>query len=166
MTIAYDTVGDQGHPAVVLIAGLGRQLIDWDGGFCSLLAATGLLVIRIDNRDVGLSDRIPGGKVDLRRLAAQKAAGRALDVPYRLTDMAGDVTMVLDDLDVRRAHIIGMSMGGRIAQLGAIGAAERVRTLTSIASSTGAQGVGLATKFWSGSCGCWSGRPGLTACKR
>ncbi len=142
--IAYDTIGS-GGPTLVLIAGLGRQLIDWDREFCEKLAGTGISVVRMDNRDVGLSSRVAAGKVNLPALARAREAGEPLDVPYTLDDMAGDVVRVLDHLGVGSAHVAGVSMGGRIAQLAAIGQPDRVDGLVSIASTTGASDVGQPT---------------------
>ena len=144
--IAYDTTGDLSDPVIVVIPALGRQLIDWDGELCDRLAAGGTCVVRMDNRDVGLSDRVEAGKVNLARLAAARRAGEPLAVPYTLEDMAGDVVRVLDDLAVRRAHIAGISMGGRIAQLVAIGYPDRAASLISIASTSGAHGIDAATE--------------------
>ncbi len=142
--IAYDVIGDAGE-VLVLIPGLGRQLIDWDTEFCVQLAAAGLRVVRVDNRDVGLSDRAGGGKVNVPRLARARAAGEPFDVPYTLEDMATDVVAVLDHLGTERAHIAGISMGGRIAQLTAIHHGDRVLGLVSIASTTGSAHVGQPT---------------------
>jgi pimeloyl-ACP methyl ester carboxylesterase len=125
IAVCYETTGDQSGRPLVLIHGGGAQLIGWDERFCALLAESGFFVIRVDNRDVGLS----------------QATGGAEDVAanYDLGDMALDVVAVLDELDIHHAHIAGMSMGGYIAQLLAIRHPERVLSLglmsTSLSSS-------------------------------
>ncbi|MFQ5554905.1 MAG: alpha/beta fold hydrolase [Acidimicrobiia bacterium] len=141
LKIAYEVVGERSDPALVLIAGLGRQLVDFPPAFRKLLATAGHCVVVFDNRDVGLSGHLEG-KVDLGRVRRLAAAGLPVDVPYRLRDMAEDVIRLLDHLGVPGAHVVGVSMGGEIAQTLAIGHPERVLTLTSIMSTTGAPSVG------------------------
>lgn len=114
--LEYDTFGDPTAPPLLLIGGLGTQLITWDEEFCELLAAKGFWVIRFDNRDAGLSTWMDGG------------AG------YTLADMAADALGLLDALGIRAAHVVGASMGGFIAQLMALDHPERVLTLTSLIS--------------------------------
>lgn len=136
--LEYDTFGARSDPAVILIAGLGFQLIDWPVTFCERLAANGFFVIRFDNRDIGLSQKLEEELVpDLVALGDKISAGVALDLPYNLTDMMEDVVGVLDALSIDAVHLIGMSMGGMIAQLIAIHYPERLRSLTSIMSSSG-----------------------------
>jgi len=136
--IAYDTFGKPSNPAMVLIMGLGEQMIAWDEEFCSQLAAKGYWVIRFDNRDVGDSTAFDeAGVPDILALIQ----GNKVEVPYTLEDMAGDTVGLLDALDVKEAHIVGVSMGGMIAQTVAIKYPERVRTLTSIMSTTGDPGL-------------------------
>jgi len=120
----YESFGDPSAPPLVLVMGLGAQLLGWDEQLCLRLAARGYRVVRFDNRDVGLSSR---------------CAGRS---PYALEDMADDVAGLLDALALPAAHVVGCSMGGMIAQLLAIHHPSRVRSLASIMSSTGAPGVG------------------------
>ena len=130
-----------GQDTVVLIHGLGNQLIDWDPAFVHRLVAAGYRVVRMDNRDAGESTHF-AGKValgEIRRSVEHKAP---VDVPYRLHDMAGDVVALLDHLDVDSAHVVGISMGGYIAQEMAIHHPRRVLSLTSVMSSTGAHGIG------------------------
>jgi pimeloyl-ACP methyl ester carboxylesterase len=115
IAVFYQTDGDPSGMPLVLIHGGGAQLIGWDERFCSLLVDVGFYVIRLDNRDVGLS-QATGGPDDLA-------------ATYDLTDMADDVLAVLDELGVERAHIAGMSMGGYIAQLLAIHHPSRVASL-------------------------------------
>jgi pimeloyl-ACP methyl ester carboxylesterase len=132
--ITYDTFGEPSDPAMLLIMGLGEQMIAWDEEFCCQLAAEGYWVIRFDNRDVGASTKFDkAGVPDLLALMQ----GKTVEVPYTLDDMAKDTIGLLDALDVEVAHIVGASMGGMIAQIVAIKYPKRVRTLTSIMSTTG-----------------------------
>lgn len=134
LRLEYDTFGEPDHPPVLLIMGLAAQMVAWDEGFCTRLAARGFRVIRFDNRDIGRSTWLDHEPVpDLRRLLR----GEAVPVPYRLDDMAADTLALMDALGVQSAHLVGVSMGGMIAQAAAIRAPERVRTLTSIMSTTG-----------------------------
>lgn len=145
----YETFGDSRNPAIILIAGLGSQSISWAEGFCRRLADGGRFVIRFDNRDSGLSSILDDAPFDQDALRAAFMAGdmdqvRAL-APYTVADMAGDVAHLLDGLGVERAHIVGASMGGMIAQWVAILHPDRCHTLTSIMSSTGEPEYGQAT---------------------
>ncbi len=116
--IEYESLGDPGHPAIVLIMGLGMQLTAWPDALCAALVARGYRVIRFDNRDCGLSGRAPGSKrVNLALAMAAAALHLPVRVPYTLNDMAGDVIGLLDWLGIGRAHIVGASMGGMIAQI-------------------------------------------------
>jgi pimeloyl-ACP methyl ester carboxylesterase len=140
LSLEYETFGEASSPAVILIAGLGFQLIDWPEDFCIQIANKGFFVLRFDNRDVGLSQKLEEkGVPDLVRVISQLQAGKNPEVPYHLTDMAGDVHGLLDALEIEQAHIVGMSMGGMIAQLMAIFYPEKVFSLTSIMSSSGAR---------------------------
>ncbi len=140
--IAYDTFGNPSSPPMLLIMGLGAQMIRWDEAFCKILASQGHWVIRFDNRDVGLSTKFDNAGVpDLMSLMQ----GKPVKVPYTLKDMAGDTVGLLDALGVKKADVIGVSMGGMIAQSLAIHYPERVRTLTSIMSSTGNPDLPQAT---------------------
>ena len=131
--IAYDTFGERTSPPVLLIMGLGTQMILWDEEFCSLLAAKGFWVIRFDNRDIGLSSKLDAfGMPNVFELLQ----GKAVQLPYTLRDMADDAISLLDALDIPSAHIVGISMGGMIAQLTAIHHPRRVMTLGSFMSST------------------------------
>jgi pimeloyl-ACP methyl ester carboxylesterase len=129
---------------VLLIMGLGTQMIGWPEGFCDALAEHGLFVVRFDNRDVGLSTHLEGD-ADVFALLASVGSNAAPAVPYLLADMAGDAVGLLDHLRVARAHVVGASMGGMIAQEIAISHPDRVSTLTSIMSTTGEPTVGLPT---------------------
>ncbi|MFW9799799.1 MAG: alpha/beta fold hydrolase [Candidatus Thorarchaeota archaeon] len=132
--IAYDTFGATSGTPLLLIMGLGMQMIQWDDAFCKRLAAEGYWVIRFDNRDVGLSTKFDdAGLANIPALVG----GKAVEVPYRISDMASDAVGLLDFLEIDEAHIVGASMGGMIAQSIAIHHPERIRTLTSIMSSTG-----------------------------
>ena len=133
--IEYETIGDRRAAPLLLISGLGSQLISWDDRFCEQLAARGFFVIRYDNRDSGLSTKMEAaGEPDL--LAA--FAGNAKPA-YHLDDLAADAAGVLSALGIGAAHIVGVSMGGFIAQLIAINHPERVLSLTSIMSGPGGQ---------------------------
>lgn len=139
--IFYEVSGDQNLPAVLLINGLGGQLINWDRGFCDQLLRRGVRVVRFDNRDAGLStilDDAPGEGLPLERRLE-------LGAPYGLEDMADDAAALLDELHIARAHVVGLSMGGMIAQLLAIGHSSKVASLCSIMSTTGEPGVGSPT---------------------
>lgn len=142
ITICYDTAGPPDGPAVLLIMGLGSQMVSWPPVLIEGLAAAGRRVIWYDNRDVGestwLDDRRPAPLSDL---LAGVAAGRVPDPPYRLDDMAADAVGLLDHLRITAADVVGVSMGGMIAQRMAIGFPERVRSLTSVMSTTGARGL-------------------------
>ena len=131
LTIEYDTTGDPGAPAVLLVMGLGAQLIHWHDEFCQALAAVGFFVIRYDNRDVGLSTKTAGPPPDV--LAAFQ--GDTSQATYTLVDMAADGIGVLDALGVGAAHVVGISMGGMIAQHMAIHHPDRILSLCSIMST-------------------------------
>lgn len=149
VSIAYDTFGDPADPPVLLVMGFGAQLIAWHEDLCRLLAARGRHVIRYDNRDCGLSTRFDDRPVDLGAFIAavstgDLAAAQAM-APYSLRDMAADGLGLLTALGIERAHVVGASMGGMIAQTMAIEWPERVLTLTSMMSSTGEPDVGQST---------------------
>ena len=136
--LVYETFGDPTDPPLLLVMGLGAQMIAWDTEFCELLAAGGRYVIRFDNRDIGLSTHFDGHDVDMGALmAAMTGAGPSPDVPYLLSDMAADAVGLLDALEIDAAHIVGASMGGMIVQTMAIEHPGRVRSLTSIMSTSG-----------------------------
>lgn len=139
--IAYERLGDPNDPPVLLIMGLGAQLIGWPEGLCDALVANGLHLIRFDNRDVGQSTHMTRAPVP-NFMAAM--AGDHSSVSYRLTDMAADAVGLLDKLGIESAHLVGASMGGFIAQTIAIEHPRRVRSLTSIMSTTGDMRVGQA----------------------
>ena len=136
--LCADTFGDPAATPLVLIMGLAAQMISWDEAFCEALAARGYRVIRFDNRDIGKSAWLDHlGVPNTMALMAKAALGLKQKVPYTLRDMAADTIGVLDAFGLRRAHIVGASMGGAIAQELAINFAGRLQTITSIMSSTG-----------------------------
>jgi pimeloyl-ACP methyl ester carboxylesterase len=136
--ICYDIFGYSDAEPMVMIMGLGAQMIHWDDDFCRELAGHGFRVIRFDNRDIGLSSKMAGGKpFTLFELAKLRFLGTPVAAPYKLSDMATDVVALLDVLRIRSAHVVGASMGGMIAQEMAITYPERLRSLTSIMSTTG-----------------------------
>ena len=140
--IAYEEFGDGAAPPVLLIMGLGAQMVLWREDFCRLLAARGHRVIRFDNRDVGESSWLDAlGVPDVMGAFAAAATQQPFAAPYQLRDMAADTAGLLDALAIDAAHVVGTSMGGMIAQTMAIEAPTRVRTLTSIMSTTGAPGL-------------------------
>lgn len=137
--ITYDTFGNPSNPPILLIMGLGTQMIFWNEDFCKELARRGYWVVRFDNRDVGLSSKFDeAGIPDVMGMIQSAQTGDTIEeVPYTLLDMANDAIGLLNGLKIKSAHIIGVSMGGMIAQTIAIHYPERVKTLTSIMSSTG-----------------------------
>lgn len=142
--LVYDTFGDPDAPPLVLIMGLANQMISWREEFCAYLAAQGYWVIRFDNRDTGLSTKFDQAETPGRvALIWAYLSGRAIEVPYTLSNMSDDVVGLLDALGLRSAHIVGISLGGMIAQMMAIEHPERVRTLTSMLSSTNHPGLPL-----------------------
>ena len=145
--IEYDTFGSADAEPVLLIMGLGTQMTAWTPAFCERLAAHGHYVIRFDNRDIGLSTKldhlpVPGHFGFLVSLIFR----RPVKAPYSLADMAKDATGLLDALGIPAAHIVGASMGGMIGQLLACHHPERVRSLTSVMSTSGARGLPRARR--------------------
>ena len=139
--VAYEQFGPTGAPPVFLVMGLASQMISWPDGFCDALTGHGLRVTRFDNRDVGLSSHITDApRPDL----GAALRGDTSSASYDLSDMAADAVGLLDALGLDSAHIVGASMGGMIAQLIAIEHPGRVRSLTSIMSTTGDLAVGQA----------------------
>jgi pimeloyl-ACP methyl ester carboxylesterase len=136
--LAYDSFGRETDETMLLIAGLGTQRIRWTAAFCEALAGRGFRVIRVDSRDTGGSTHFTDYPApDFGALAATLMAGQQPQVPYTLYDMAADAVGLLDALHVERAHVVGRSMGGMIAQVMASEYPGRVRSLTSIMSGTG-----------------------------
>ena len=140
--LAYDSFGDPADPALLLIMGLGTQMIAWDEAFCEQLAERGLRVIRFDNRDIGLSQWFDELGVPSIGWAALRYTLRLpVRAPYTLADMAADTVGVLDALGIAQAHVCGASMGGMIAQRVALAAPGRTLSLISIMSTSGAKGL-------------------------
>jgi pimeloyl-ACP methyl ester carboxylesterase len=138
LTIEYEEFGDRKAPPLLLIMGLGAQMILWHEEFCRQLAARGHRVIRFDNRDVGKSSWLDHlGVPDMMAMVSAVLMRQPINAPYLLRDMAADTLALLTALDIESAHIVGASMGGMIAQSVAIEFPSRTRSLTSIMSSTG-----------------------------
>ncbi|HEY6598882.1 MAG TPA: alpha/beta hydrolase [Pseudomonadales bacterium] len=136
--IEYDTFGKRSQRPLLLVMGLGAQMIAWRNEFCEQLADAGHFVVRFDNRDVGLSSKFDAaGAPDMAAVMSQMLAGEPIKAPYTLDDMADDAFALLDTLDLPRAHVCGASMGGMIVQAMAIRRPQRVMSVTSIMSSTG-----------------------------
>lgn len=140
--LAYQEVGDPDAPPLLLVMGLGTQMLGWDEEFCELLAGRGFRVVRFDNRDIGHSTMLDAagvpGRVDL-------FLGRREHAAYLLSDMARDAVGLMDHLGIESAHVVGASMGGMIGQTLAIEHPERVHSLVSIMSTTGSRRVGTPT---------------------
>ena len=136
--VEYDTFGKQGDPALLLIMGFGAQMVAWDDAFVKMLADRGLFVIRFDNRDCGLSTKLDGVAVDTDKVVAAALLEQPIPpVPYTLSDMANDARGLLDHLGIEKAHIMGASMGGMIAQVFAIEHPTRTASLISVMSMPG-----------------------------
>jgi pimeloyl-ACP methyl ester carboxylesterase len=142
LELCYETFGDRSDPALVLIMGLGTQMVAWRDAFCEGLAARGFFVVRFDNRDVGRStwlNHLPVPSVWQLVRRDKRAAG------YTLEDMAADVVGLLDHLGIERTHVVGASMGSMIGQTLAVTHPDRVRSLVSIMGNTGARMSGQPT---------------------
>lgn len=138
LELAYETFGSPGDPAVVLVMGLGTQMLGWPDEFCRSLTGAGFFVVRFDNRDIGGSTHLRDTDVPvLWRVLLHRTPP-----PYRLEEMAGDLLGLLDHLGLGKVHLVGASMGGFIAQLAAIAAPHRFVSLTLIMTSTGSRRVG------------------------
>jgi pimeloyl-ACP methyl ester carboxylesterase len=136
--LCYETFGDPGDPTALLIMGLGTQMIGWREEFCEQLAARGFHVVRFDNRDSGRSTKVQGRPPSLVQMVRRDPRAAR----YLLADMADDAVGLLDHLGVERAHVIGASMGGMIAQTLAARHPDRVLSLASIMSTTGSRWAG------------------------
>jgi pimeloyl-ACP methyl ester carboxylesterase len=132
--LCYETFGDPADPALLLVMGLATQMLGWHEDFCAALADRGYFVIRFDNRDIGRSSTVAGRPPTLRQLVRRSRSAAA----YTLDDMAADGVGLLDHLGIERAHVVGASMGGMIAQTIAARHGERTLSLVSIMSNTGA----------------------------
>ena len=136
--IEYETIGDPISRPILLIAGLGSQLLAWSDEMCEDLANLGFYVIRFDNRDIGLSTKFENAGIpDMMEISAAYARGEIPKIPYTLEDMADDAIGILDALNIEKAHVCGASMGGMIAQIIAYRHPSRVLSLAVIMSTTG-----------------------------
>jgi pimeloyl-ACP methyl ester carboxylesterase len=140
--ICFETFGNPEDPALLLVMGLAMQMLGWHEDLCAELAGRGFFVIRYDNRDVGRSTRMPGAPPTTWQLIRRDKRAAS----YKLADMANDGVAILDHLEISKAHVVGASMGGMIAQTLTARRQDRVLSLTSIMSNTGAL---------------WSGQPKL-----
>lgn len=138
--LCYQTFGDPEDDPMLLVIGLGVPMTWWTDDFCTRLAKSGFFVIRFDNRDSGRSTKLDAS---VHRTALVRGyAGRPVNAPYSMSDLASDGYALLDYLGIERAHLVGISMGGMIVQTMAIAAPERVKSLTSIMSTTGRRVIG------------------------
>lgn len=138
--ICFQTFGRQSDPALLLVMGLGGPMNWWDAEFCERLARAGFFVVRYDNRDCGRSSYLDA--VVTRPMLVRAFLGLPTTAPYSISDMAADGMELLDAIGVGDVHVVGVSMGGMIAQTMAIEYPDRVRSLTSISSTTGRRSVG------------------------
>jgi pimeloyl-ACP methyl ester carboxylesterase len=139
-------IGPPGNRPLLLVMGLGTQMIHWDDELCAQLVTRGHRVVRFDNRDVGCSTKLDGdGPPNVLAAMAAASRGAGVEAPYRLSDMAADAAGLLDALGIESAHVAGASLGGMIAQTLALEHPARVRTLTSIMSTTGHPDLPTAT---------------------
>ncbi|MEP6667390.1 MAG: alpha/beta hydrolase [Nocardioidaceae bacterium] len=139
--LCYDTFGDPDDPALLLIMGLAGPLTWWNPDLCKMLAKRGFFVIRFDNRDVGRSTKLRG-QGGRRADVFRGFVRRKIPPPYTLSDMAADAIGLLDHLEIKQAHVTGVSMGGMIAQTLALEHPDRVLSLVSIMATTGRRSVG------------------------
>ena len=147
ITLHYEDKGDPANPVILLIMGLGAQMTLWPDELVEGLVQRGFRVIRYDNRDIGLSQKMEGAKAPgIARQVIFGKLGLPPKTPYSLSDMAADAVGLLDALGIDKAHVVGASMGGMIAQLVAIEHPGRVASLTSIMSTTGSRKVPAAQK--------------------
>ncbi len=136
--IEYETFGEPSFPTLLLVSGIGGQMIGWDEALCKEWAGKGLHVIRFDNRDVGLSTKMEeAGVPDIMAAMTAMMKGEKIDAPYTLDDMADDAVGLLDALKIDKAHLCGISMGGAIVQTIAFRHPSRVRSLTQVYATTG-----------------------------
>ena len=146
ITIEYETFGNPADPALLLISGFSAQLTSWHENLCKLFAAQNFHVVRFDNRDCGLSTKLDGVVVNTTAVITAALMEEPIpEVPYTLTHMAADAMGVLDGLGIAKAHVMGASMGGMIAQTVAIEHPHRVLSLTSVMSQPGEPEVGQPT---------------------
>lgn len=142
ISICYETFGDSSKPTVILVMGITGQLINWPSELVQDIANAGFHVISFDNRDVGLSTYYDDlGTINFTEAVKKIQQGEEIDLPYTLDDMASDLRVLMDGLHIEKAHIVGLSMGGQIAQCFAIQQPERLLSLTLIATSSGDPGL-------------------------
>jgi pimeloyl-ACP methyl ester carboxylesterase len=147
--IAYETSGNGEAGAVILIRGQATQMSHWPESFYEAFSNRGFLTVRFDNRDTGLSGKFDHiTEQDMETLKQRSMAGEEIVPPYTLYDMAGDVIGLMDGLDINSAHIVGISMGGYIAQIIAAKYASRVLSMTSIMSGSGSLDPTLMEQLW------------------
>lgn len=139
LKIEAESFGDESRPAILLVMGLGMQLLAWPEALCRRLAEAGYRVIRFDNRDIGLSSKLDDARISIPRAALRYALHLPIPAPYKVQDMADDARGLLDALGIERAHVVGVSMGGMIAQNLAATWPERCASLVSIMSSSGSR---------------------------
>jgi pimeloyl-ACP methyl ester carboxylesterase len=140
--LEYETWGEPTGRPLVVVRGLGTQLVHWSPRLCERLVAAGHYLVTFDNRDVGLSTHFhEAGMPDLAGILAARARGEEPEAPYRLADMATDLIGLMDGLGLSRAHVAGMSMGGMIVQQAALQFPDRLASMTSIMSTTGDPGL-------------------------
>lgn len=138
ISLEYETHGNPSNPALIIVRGLGTQMINWAPSFVQGFVDKGLYVVQFDNRDVGLSHKFEeAGIPDIDQMTADAAAGKPLTAAYTVHDMAKDVVGLMDGLRIHQAHIMGISMGGMIVQLVAATYPDRIMSMTSIMSSSG-----------------------------
>jgi pimeloyl-ACP methyl ester carboxylesterase len=143
--LCHEIFGEAGDPPLLLIMGLGAQMVLWDDEFCEMLALRGFRVIRFDNRDIGQSTRMSGGEgAKIMALIQAHLMGQTIAAPYTLRDMADDAVGLLDALGIARAHVVGASMGGAIGQEMAMAHGKRMLSFTAIMASSGAPGLPAA----------------------
>lgn len=145
ITLEYDTFGSPDDPTVLLVMGLATQMIAWHSDFCQMLADRGFHVVRFDNRDIGLSSKHDGAFSGITSLASAARLRWSGNAPYLLSHMASDGVGLLDHLGIERAHVVGASMGGMIAQQMAIDYPQRLLSMTSIMSTTGSLFAGRSS---------------------
>ena len=144
--LEYDTFGERSAPPLILVMGLGAQMILWEDEFCADLAASGFFVVRFDNRDIGLSTQLDDlGVPNVFEAMTAAMAGQPVHAPYSLDEMADDTVALMTALAIDKAHVVGASMGGMIAQTVAIRHPDRLLSLTSIMSTTGDPALPPAT---------------------
>ena len=142
LSFEYETFGRKEDPPILLIMGFAAQMTLWPVELCQGLASRGYRVVRFDNRDVGLSEKLERfPPPNVMEAFAKAAVGQPIEAPYKLADMAADAVGILDALGIKQAHIVGASMGGMIAQMVALTYPQKIKSLTSIMSSTGRPGL-------------------------